>query len=410
MTSPGSRSLFDDAPDAALAVTPALAERRPSNPAEQAFHRLVARIEAIRAELTHWQTFAARFNQRLAGELVPLRAKLLDSQRAMARGIDELLGGTAGGARLGRGERKKLRHLLLRLVSTVLEEVEDPELEALHDRYSDHSLQELGQSQVELTQAMLKDVFGVDLGEDHGAKRPEELLERAHRVMEERAARAEVAPEPPRGRRGSGGSRARAAKREAVEAERQRAAQEVGQSMRDIYRKLVSALHPDREQDPQVRDRKTALMQRVNHAYEKDDLLSLLRLQLEIEQIDAAHLATVPPQRLAHYNQVLREQLAGLQDELERCIAPFRELLGPAGRGTLTHTLVDRQLTAEIAQLKMTIRSLEADRISFRDPGRRAELLRDYRPDNDEDELNDLEALLDLGFEPQRRRGRRRRR
>jgi hypothetical protein len=336
----------------------------------------------------------------VVGELEPLRAKLLEGQRAMARGIDELLGAPAGSARLGRGERKKLRRLLLGLVGGMLEEVDDPELEALHDRYSHHSHQELGQSQVELTRAVLKDVFGVDLGEDHGAKRPEDLLERAHRVMEERTAREEIRPDRPRGRTRSRGSRAGAAKREAAEAERQKALREVGQSMRDIYRKLVSALHPDRELDPEARDRKTALMQRVNHAYEKDDLLSLLGLQLEIEQIDAAHLASVPAQRLAHYNQILREQLTGLQDELERCIAPFRGLLGPAGRGTLTPTLVDRQLTAEIAQLKLTIRALEADRLAFRDPQRRAELLRDFRPDTEDEELDD--------FDP--RRGRRRRR
>jgi hypothetical protein len=75
-------------------------------------------------------------------------------------------------------------------------------------------------------------------------------------------------------------------------------------------------------------------------------------------------------------------------------------MLGPAGRGTLTPTLVDRQLTAEIAQLKLTIRSLEADRLAFRDPRRRAELLRDFRPDTEDEELDD--------FDP--RRGRRRRR
>jgi hypothetical protein len=254
---------------------------------------------------------------------------------------------------------------------------------------------------------MLKDVFGVELGDDHGAKRPEELFERARLAMEERAAREPLRPDPPRGRPDSRGSRARGAKQQAAEAERQSAVREVGQSMRDIYRKLVSALHPDREPDPQARDRKTALMQRVNQAYEKDDLLSLLGLQLEIEQIDAAHLAAVPPQRLEHYNQVLREQLAGLEGELECCVAPFRDSLGPAGRGTLTPTLVDRQLTAEIAQLKMLIRSLEADRLALRDPGARAEALRDYRPDTEEPGLDELAPLFDLVLEPKRRRRRR---
>jgi hypothetical protein len=409
MPDPLTGSLFDDTPETAVALTSVLTGRRPASPAEAAFHRFAARIEAVRGELAQWQAYAVRFNQRLAGEHVPTRAALLESQRALARTIDELLGAPAGTARLRRGERKKLRHLLLQLVSGVLEDVKDPELEGLHDKYSDHTHEELGSTQVELAQAMLKDVFGVDLGDDHGAKRPEELFERARHAMDERAARERGRPDPPNSRPNSRRARAQAAKAEAREAERQTAAREVGQSLRDIYRKLVSALHPDREPDPAARDRKTGLMQRVNQAYEKDDLLALLGLQLEIEQIDAAHLASIPPPRLEHYNQILREQLEGLEAELERCVAPYRGPLGPAGRGKVTPTLVDRQLSAEIAELKTTIRSLDAERLAFLDPERRTAALRGSRVEAEEEEWEADDPLFDVVFEPKRRRGRRRR-
>lgn len=399
-------SLFDDVGEAPSALTPVLRTRRPASPAEEAFHRLAARIEATREEIAQWQAYGVRFNQRLAGELAPLRAKFLDSQRAMARGIDELLNAPAGGARLGRGEPKKLRELLLVIVTGILKDLEDPELEALHDKYSDHSHEELEQAQVELAQEMLKDVFGVDVGDDHGATRPEELFERARRTIEEREAQS---AEPERPRPQSRRAKAQAAKREAAEAERRAAEREVSQSMRAIYRKLVSALHPDREPDAALRDRKTGLMQRVNQAYEKDDLLSLLGLQLEIEQIDAAHLASVPPQRLAHYNQILRDQLAGLTEELERCVAPFREALAASGRGAPTPKLVDRQLSAEIAELKTAIRSLEAERLALRDPQRRAQVLRDYQPRAGDEDLDDFEVPFDVVYEAPRRRGRRRR-
>jgi hypothetical protein len=72
--------------------------------------------------------------------------------------------------------------------------------------------------------------------------------------------------------------------RHAVEAD------QLKQSVRDIFRKLTSQLHPDREPDAAERARKTALMQRVNVAYAANDLLALLELQLEVEQIDQAEL------------------------------------------------------------------------------------------------------------------------
>jgi hypothetical protein len=81
---------------------------------------------------------------------------------------------------------------------------------------------------------------------------------------------------------------------------------EPSQSVRDIYRKLASVLHPDRETDPTERERKTALIQRANQAYGRNDLLELLTLQIETEQIDAGALADIPEARLRHYNDVLQ--------------------------------------------------------------------------------------------------------
>ena len=58
-------------------------------------------------------------------------------------------------------------------------------------------------------------------------------------------------------------------------------------------------------------------MQRANAAYAKEDLLALLSLQLEIEQIDAAHLRKASDAQLQHFNAVLQEQLEELQAELQ---------------------------------------------------------------------------------------------
>jgi hypothetical protein len=48
---------------------------------------------------------------------------------------------------------------------------------------------------------------------------------------------------------------------------RDEAAQGGTQAVREVFRKLVSELHPDRETDPAEHARDTELMQRVNQAY-----------------------------------------------------------------------------------------------------------------------------------------------
>lgn len=58
--------------------------------------------------------------------------------------------------------------------------------------------------------------------------------------------------------------RKKTAKQLARDAQREAEEKQMSQSIREVYRKLASALHPDREPDPVERQRKTELMQRAN--------------------------------------------------------------------------------------------------------------------------------------------------
>jgi curved DNA-binding protein CbpA len=136
-----------------------------------------------------------------------------------------------------------------------------------------------------------------------------------------------------------------------------------------VYRKLASALHPDRETDAAERARKTRLMQRVNQAYERNDLLGLLGLQIEIEQIDTEHLAQVSEDRINHYNRVLKEQLAQLRTEIAACAAPFRAMLdAPFASSRPTTALAEERLEAELRETRRVLDQLRHDLVAFRDP------------------------------------------
>lgn len=383
MTHPTTASLFDDDEGnrQPVSVVAALQQSKPVTKAQQQFRRLVAKIELKRQQLQQWQTYEVRYSRRIANELQPLHAQIHAGQRQMVLLLDEVLSNTAPGRRLGRVQRAKLKQILMTLITDLLEVGDDAALEALHDKYSDVSRDDIRQSQLELTQDMLQDVFGLDIDDDLEAESAEELLERAEQRMREQA-----------GADASKRSRARSAKADAARAKRDQAAREVGQSLREIYRKLVSALHPDREPDSEARQRKTLMMQRVNQAYEANDLLALLGLQLEIEQIDAKHLSSVSPDRLTHYNQILREQLADLEAEIERCLYPFRTSTDQWG--VLTPDYVDRRLSADIAELKQGLRSLEQDLVAFRDPKVLLDSIKHYQLEQEDDD--DTEALLEL--------------
>jgi hypothetical protein len=204
-------------------------------------------------------------------------------------------------------------------------------------------------------------------------------------------------------------SRPRSAKAQAAAAKRDEAARAVSQSIREVFRKLVSALHPDREPDPEERQRKNELMQEVNRAYEADDLLTLLELQLRIEQIDAAQLSSLAPEKLARFNQILREQLADLDQEFGRFTEPFRMIVLDSG-ASLTTANVDRELDREMAQMHTILRELRADMAAFRDPAQLRSRLDaidegdDPIPLDDFDDFQELAALMHSAQTPRRPR------
>ena len=88
--------------------------------------------------------------------------------------------------------------------------------------------------------------------------------------------------------------------------------------LRNMYRKLASALHPDRARDEAERIHKTALMGQVNAAHDAKDLLTLMRLQLLTQTpespTESAYTTSIPKDKLKQAIQQLQAQLQALRD------------------------------------------------------------------------------------------------
>ena len=111
--------------------------------------------------------------------------------------------------------------------------------------------------------------------------------------------------------------KAKAAKKQQ---QREEAKKLANQSIKTIYLKITAWIHPDREQDEQKKQEKTALMQQANQAYEANDLLSLLNLQIQLGQ---QHNLSFANQQLKAYNLLLEEQLETLQMQVDDIIYSF---------------------------------------------------------------------------------------
>ena len=274
--------------------------------AQKRFNKLIASIEAARAESETLRRVAdaqrpehVQAMRELSTEIVQLHKRMIVflDQRLQTKGLTANQKQQATTMLLGLCEQGGLS--------------EDQDIQAVMARY--RSPEDLAQREqddelaAQEAREFMADFLGSGFKPGQDCNSPEEVMRAAmeHLHAQETARKAK--------------REARKAKR-APNAREQAAAEKqlnAHSALRTIYRQLASALHPDREVDAAERMRKTALMSEVNAAYERQDLTALLRMQLQIAQIDASKLAALSDEKLQAMCVLLAEQHKALQEDIQ---------------------------------------------------------------------------------------------
>jgi len=275
--------------------------------AQQRFNRLLAKIDKLEGQVTEMQTLGDAFRPLYEKTLAPLREQQTDMMRRMALSLDERL------------QRKGLtpaqKRDTLEILCNLCEELAalgDAAMAALHDRHSPASLREKAQDHAAHLRAMVEDALGkpIDMDGQDESLDPLEAMMRAAREQLHQAAQEDDEAQ-------QAATQARKKKNPSPTQRKAEQAQEDADTvLRQVYRQLASALHPDRERDPVEQQRKTALMSEANAAYAKQDLMALLHLQLRIAQADSQDLLQQPEERIAAMSLLLKQQAAELESEL----------------------------------------------------------------------------------------------
>ena len=202
------------------------------------------------------------------------------------------------------------------------------------------------------TKAFLNEMFGMDVDCDDNISQ-EELMQRIRQKFMEQE-------EQERLRKEQKSKRKKSAKTLAKEAQEKEAEKHQSQSIREVYRQLAKSLHPDRIANDEDYETKTKLMQEVNAAYEKDDLLTLLEIQLKIEQISQENIDGVALEKLKHFNVVLKRQFDELNIELHNVSTQLSmEFPNLNLYGALTPKKIEMHIRSRIKQTKQIVEDLQ---------------------------------------------------
>ncbi|MEK6736210.1 MAG: hypothetical protein AABY47_06545, partial [Pseudomonadota bacterium] len=223
------------------------------SPAQQRFNRLLARIDKLKDQFAEMQVICDAHRPVYHQVLTPLRERHRQYMRDMVFFLD----GRLQRKGLNTNQKQIAADILCNLCMQLVAQG-DEEMKSMHDKHSSESLAQKEQTAVMDMRDMIEDILGEPLTDDESLDTVQDVL----RAGMERLREAKTAEQEAR-------QQARARKKKPGTTQlKARADQEAAETtLRKVFRQLASAVHPDRESDPDERDRKTALMSEANAAY-----------------------------------------------------------------------------------------------------------------------------------------------
>ena len=333
--------------------------------AQRTFNRLVGEVEELRSKI---EREGRRLDDALAyyaQHLHPRLRRRTELRKGYVRALAVFLD--------GKGLKgKRLRATLDEMIAAELEELHfeegslaDDDLRALFERLhgrgvDDVEEDEMAEARQEI-ESMLND-FGIeiDLSEFKPGVSDETLAAKA----------AEIAGhmrEAEENWRASNRPR-RQTQRQMQKQEQLRQAEELRKkTVASLYKQLARVLHPDLELDAALKEQKQALMQELTAAYRNNDMHTLLRLELEWIAREEGNIERLTDDKLAIYNETLKEQVADLRREIYELpchprYQPIAEFDGPFGVSIRDNGPAEAHALDEgIAAMEEAIRNLQRE-------------------------------------------------
>jgi len=253
-------------------------------------------------------------------------------------------------------QQQRMARTQVRLFLDQLMPSADPQVQALAELYQldDEELAEERAQEAQRLREQIEAALGQPIESPDQYQTPEEMMAAGMRQWQRQQQADEARKAAKRAAR-------KALKKPAAHAQAQAEQMDARSAIRTVFRQLASALHPDREPDAQERERKTALMSEVNAAYDKNDLSTLLRLQMQTSLSGAPAAAPWADDRLAGMCLLLKEQVSALENDLAQLEAQLTQTLCVPVSAEHSEAAMTQSLQRLQAEQRQVADSLAAD-------------------------------------------------
>lgn len=279
---------------------------------QQQFYRLTKKIEALQKEIEELRKKLPNILLFYEAEFEPLIKKQanLDMEVAM------IVGNSIDKYKYGKKQLKDIKEFVLYMCDKVFSQIEpNKKQKEFFDKWSDVSYDEELKNQMkegsEMFSYFMKEQFNLDVDinlEDY-MNDPSDFEKFSQKILEEKNKNDEKK------------SKRKKTSKQLQQEEIKKAQEEIkNKNIRSIYITLAKLLHPDTETDATRKIEKENIMKEVTNAYEKKDLFTLLKLEMEWVNKENENIEKLTQENLKIYNSVLKEQVKELEYEMEATV------------------------------------------------------------------------------------------
>jgi hypothetical protein len=287
---------------------------------QKRFNDYLKRIKALKLQIEESKDIALELGKMAQSKIRPAEERMFEIWKTFLLHLDKISFADS----LKKKQQEKYENILLELSDFYLNNAKvDIDIKAIFDRYSHDSFDEIqaeGEEEgKDFMISLFKEQFGVDIDPDdiqdmkdpfNNPKLFEKIAEAKEKFEQNQAE-----------------NKAKQAERDALKKksdkqianeERKKVAESaISKTTKQIYMDLVKNFHPDTEPDEERKIWKTDIMQQITAAYNEDDYIRLLELQMSLLEDRSNALTAFDDKQLKYFNDALKGQMSELMAKLE---------------------------------------------------------------------------------------------
>ena len=285
---------------------------------QQTFNKLVKKIEKLRQELEQTNNILTRKLDLYIKHVYPLDQQLTSLRKEVVKLLYNFY---INKKLLSIKQKESLRKVIVTQLSNILgsESGEpDDELKKIFKAVEGISYEKASEEGFDAMKNEMAEMFeeygfDMDLDDINSKMTEEEMIKKMIEMQEQLKQQAETKQQKHYSTRKT--------KKQIEKEEREKLVEEARtKSISSIYRQLAKAFHPDLEQDEELKLEKEHQMKELTGAYEKNDLHTLLRLEISWIQKEENNPDKLSDEKLKIYNEALKEQVTELEAELDMLV------------------------------------------------------------------------------------------